>query len=189
MLTRVAMVVPYIDMEAESRIRAAFAEVRDAYETHRPALREAVLRVADGLILELGAGEGSTPPLHEVCLATGRPVVTLESDRAWFERFVRLRSENHAVVHVPSWEDHLANPVVRQLPYAIAFVDHTPTRRVADIEWLAQRARVLVVHDTESADYGYEKIFGLFRHSVTYRGHTPWTSVLSNFVDVSGWTF
>ncbi len=175
-------------MEIESRIRAAFAEVRNGYETHRPALRGTVLRIPDGLILELGAGEGSTPPLHEVCLATGRPVVTLESDRAWFERFDHLNSENHAVVHVPSWSE-LDGPILRSLPYAIAFVDHTPTRRVTDIEWLAHRARVLVVHDTESRDYGYEKIFGLFRHSVTYKGHVPWTSVFSNFVDVSGWTF
>ncbi len=176
-------------MEIESLIRAAFAEVRNGYETHRPVLREALLRVPHGLILELGAGEGSTPPLHEVCLATGRPVVTLESDRAWFERFESLNSENHAVVHVPSW-DALDSPIMRSLPYAIAFVDHTPTRRVTDIEWLAHRARVVVVHDTESKDYGYEKILdGVFRWSVTYKGHHPWTSVLSNFVDVSGWTF
>ena len=175
-------------MDTESRIRSAFADVRDAYETHRPALREAVLRIPDGLILELGAGAGSTPPLHEVCLATGRPVVTLESDRSWFERFVRLRSDNHAVLHVPSWTD-LDNAILRQLPYTIAFVDHTPTRRVTDIEWLAKQAKVVVVHDTESNDYGYDRMFGLFRHCVTYKGHTPWTSILSNFVDVSSWTF
>jgi len=176
-------------MEIESRIRKVFAEVRNSYETHKPVLQEAVLRIPHGLILELGAGEGSTPPLHEVCLATGRPVVTLESERPWFERFEALRSENHAIVHVPSWSA-LDAPVFRALPYAIAFVDHTPSRRVTDIEWLAKGAQVVVVHDTESGDYGYEKIFGdMFRWKVTYKGHTPWTSVLSNFVDVSGWAF
>lgn len=175
-------------METEPHIRAAFAEIRNGYETHRPVLREAVLRVPRGLILELGAGDGSTPPLHEVCLATGRPVITLESDQTWHERYAGLNSENHAVVHVPSW-DELDRPLFRALPYAIAFVDHTPTRRVTDIRWLAGRARVLVVHDTESRDYGYEGIFDLFRYSVTYKDHTPWTSVLSNFVDVSSWSF
>lgn len=175
-------------METEPQIRAAFAAIRNGYETHRPALREAVLRVPQGLILELGAGDGSTPPLHKVCLVTGRPVLTLEGDRTWHARFVGLNSENHAVVHVPSW-DELDRPLFRSLPYAIAFVDHTPTRRVADIKWLAGRARVLVVHDTESRDYGYEGIFDLFRYSVTYKDHSPWTSVLSNFIDVSSWTF
>lgn len=176
-------------MEIESRIRKAFAEVRSSYETHKHVLQEAVLRIPQGIILELGAGEGSTPPLHEVCLATGRPVITLESERTWFERFEPLRSENHAVMHVPSWEA-LDAPIFRALPFAIAFVDHTPSRRVTDIEWLSKCARIIVVHDTESGDYGYEKIFGdMFRWKVTYKGQTPWTSVLSNFVDVSGWTF
>jgi hypothetical protein len=182
------MVLLYSAVEIESRIYAAFAEVRSSYETHRPVLREAVLRVPRGLILELGAGDGSTPPLHEVCLATGRPVVTLESDRTWFERFEHLNSENHAVVHVPSWED-LDRALFRSLPFSIAFVDHTPTRRVVDVRWLADRAQILVVHDTESKDYGYETIFDLFRYSVTYKSRVPWTSVLSNFIDVSSWTF
>ncbi len=174
--------------DVEARVRAAFAGIRSGYETHRPALCEAVLRVPDGLVLELGAGTGSTPPLHEVALAMRRPVVTLESDRAWFDQFVNLRSENHAVVHVPSWTD-LDGPTIRSFPYTVAFVDHTPTRRVTDIRWLAKKARVVVVHDTESLDYGYEEIFGLFRWGTTYKGHTPWTSVFSNFIDVSGWTF
>lgn len=173
----------------ESRIRAAFTGVCSAFETHRPVLCEAVLRVREGIILELGAGDGSTPALHAVSLATGRPVITLEHDRAWIERFTHLRSVNHAVVHVPSWTD-LDSPVFQSLPYAIAFVDHAPhARRIVDIAWLAQRAQVVVVHDTESNEYGYEGIFDLFRHHTTFKGHVPWTSVLSNFIDVAGWSF
>ena len=159
------------------------------FETHRPVLCEAVLRVRDGLILELGAGDGSTPPLHEVSLATGRSVITLDHDPAWIERFAHLRSENHAIVQVASWTD-LDSPIFRSLPIAIAFVDHAPAeQRVVDLRWLAHSARVVVVHDTDSKDYGYEKIFDLFRHRTTFLGHVPWTSVLSNFVDVSTWSF
>jgi len=175
-------------MDVETRIRTAFAAVRSGYETHRPVLREAVLRIPNGLILELGAGEGSTPPLHEVCLATGRPVLTLESERPWFERFAHLASDNHAIQHVPSWTA-LDAPLFRGLPLAIAFVDHTPTRRVTDIEWLARRAKIVVVHDTESKDYGYERILGWFRYQKVHNKLTPWTTVFSNFVDVSSWTF
>jgi hypothetical protein len=173
----------------ESRIRAAFAGVGSTFETHRPVLCEVVLRVPNGLILELGAGDGSTPALHEVSLATGRSVITIEHDHAWIEHFAHLRSDNHAIVHVQSWTD-LDSSIVRSLPYAIAFVDHAPhARRVVDIAWLAQCARAVVVHDTESNEYGYDGIFDLFRHHTTFRGHTPWTSVMSNFIDVSGWSF
>jgi hypothetical protein len=178
-----------IGMDAKARIRAAFAGIWNSYQTHRPVLCEAVLRVPSGLILELGAGDGSTPALHEVSLATGRPVVTIDHDSAWLERFAQLRSDNHALVHAPSWTS-LDNPIIQALPYTIAFVDHAPhERRVIDIAWLAQRAKVIVVHDTESKEYGYDGIFGLFQYSTTFRNHVPWTSVLSNFVNVSDWTF
>ncbi len=175
-------------MSVEAKIREAFAGVRSAYETHRPVLCEAVLRVSSGIILELGAGEGSTPALHEVSLLTGRPVVTIDNDHAWTERFAHLRSDNHAVVHV-AWAD-LDNSLFQALPYAIALVDSEPPgRRVVDLRWLASRAKVVVVHDTENPNYGYDAALDLFRYKTTYQGHVPWTSVLSNFVDVSSWSF
>lgn len=175
-------------MSEKSHVRQALAGVDGPYQTHRPVLREAVLRVPDGIILELGAGDGSTPGLHEISKA-GRIVITVEHDSAWFERFAHLRSDTHHLVRVASWSE-LEVPVLRALTYGVAFVDHAPAeRRVVDIAWLAQCARAVVVHDTECAIYGYEKIYDLFRYKTTYKVHSPWTSVLSNFVDVSTWTF
>jgi predicted O-methyltransferase YrrM len=178
-------------VNTERIIRAAFAGVRNSYETHRPVLCEAVLRVPDGIVLELGAGEGSTLPLHEVSLATGRRIVTLESDREWFERFEHLRSNNHAIGYMRSWSE--LDPVRPlegdELPYAIAFVDHAPVeQRIVDIRQLAQLAQVVVAHDTNSEDY-FNQISGLFRYRTTYKRRLPWTTVFSNFIDVSGWTF
>ena len=180
-------------MKTERIIRAAFAGVRNAYETHRPVLCEAVLRVPYGPIVELGAGEGSTLPLHEVALATGRHVCTLESDRGWFERFEHLHAPSHTITHVPAWTemDQLTlQGADDQAPqYAIAFVDHAPVqRRIVDIRWLAHRAKIVVAHDTNSEDY-YAQICDLFRYRTTYKRHLPWTSVFSNFIDVSEWTF
>lgn len=178
-------------MNTERIIRAAFAGVHSPYETHRPVLCEAVLRVSDGLILELGAGEGSTLPLHEVSLATGRRIITLESDHEWFERFEHLRSHSHTIEHVRSWTeiDLVRLGESGELPYAIAFVDHAPVeRRVIDIAKLAKLAKLVVAHDTNSEDY-FDQISGLFRYRTTYKHRLPWTSVLSNFIDVSGWTF
>lgn len=171
----------------EARIRAAFAGVRNAYETHRPVLCEAVLRVP-GVILELGAGDGSTPALHEVALASERFVITLESDRGWFDRFAHFHSSRHAVVYVPNW-DILNGSLIQALRFGVAFVDHAADRRVPEILWLANRADVIVVHDTECDAYGYERLNGLFRWTITYQDQTPWTTVMSNFIDVSTWSF
>lgn len=177
-------------MSTSDRVRHAFQGVNGPYQTHRPVLCEALLRVPSGLILELGAGEGSTPALHEVSQATGRTVVTLESDASWIARFATLRSDNHHLVHLPSWIDLDGPHVLKGLTYAVAFVDHAPAgRRVADIAWLATCARVVVVHDTEDPIYGYAKILGLFKYAATYKKHTPWTSVFSNSIDVASWTF
>jgi precorrin-6B methylase 2 len=178
-------------MNTERVIRAAFAHVCGPYETHRPVLSEALLRIPDGPILELGAGEGSTLPLHEVTLVTGRSVITVESDRGWFERFEHLRSARHTIVHSPSWTefDFIRGALEQTQLFAIAFVDHAPVeQRIVDIGKLAQRATVVVAHDTNSRDY-FDRIRGLFRYCTTYKGYMPWTSVLSNFVDVSEWTF
>jgi predicted O-methyltransferase YrrM len=175
-------------LSVEARISQVFAGVRDVYATHRPVLLAAVLRIPDGPILELGAGDGSTVALHEVAQATGRLVITCESDRTWFERFAQLGVGSHAVVHVDSWE-LLDNVIFQAIPFGVAFIDHAPVeRRIIDAEWLAKRARVVVAHDTNSEDY-YKRIRGLFKHHATYARQLPWTSVLSNFVDVSGWTF
>lgn len=176
-------------MDEKSRVvRRALAGVQGPYQTHRPVLREAILRIPNGIILELGAGDGSTAALHEIA-ETGRTVITVENDASWFERFAHLRSENHHLVRVTSWTE-IEVPFLRALTYGVAFVDHAPAeRRVVDIAWLASCARVVVVHDTECPIYNYETIFDRFSHKTTYKVHSPWTSVFSNFVDVSKWTF
>jgi hypothetical protein len=170
-------------MGLEDNVRRLFAGARSGYETHRRALCEAVLRTR-GPIVELGAGDGSTPALHEVAVATGRCIWTFDHDAAWVSRFLPLRCEHHFVARVRCWDDC---PLETQF-WSVAFVDHAPAeRRVIDIRRLAYRAEVVVVHDTEAAEYGYDAIEGCFDHRWDYREHPQWTTVFSNYVDVSTW--
>jgi hypothetical protein len=170
-------------MAIEEHIRGLFAGVRSGYETHRGVLCEAVLRT-QGPILELGAGDGSTLALHGVALATGRRVWTFDQDPAWVARFMSLRSELHFIAHVRDWD---ACPLEAQF-WSVAFVDHAPAdRRVIDIRRLAYHAELVVVHDTESAEYGYEAIADCFAYRWDYREHPQWSTVFSNYVDVSAW--
>ena len=168
----------------EGRIKALFAGIASGYETHRPVLCEAVLRTR-GPILELGTGDGSTPALHSVAAECSRRVFSFDHDRDWLDRFIHLRGERHFIAHLLSWDDC---PIESQF-WAVALVDHKPAeRRVVDIARLAYRAELIVVHDTDSPEYGYEAILDSFAHRLEYREHQQWTTLLSNYVDVSGWT-
>jgi hypothetical protein len=54
--------------------------------THQPVLFETAMR-CDGPIVELGCGEGSTRLLHDVCAKRNLPLLTLETDANWMNRY------------------------------------------------------------------------------------------------------
>lgn len=164
-------------------IRPFFAGITSGYDTHRPVLCEAVVRT-EGPILELGVGEGSTPALHAVSVAGARRVFSFDHDAAWIDRFRTLRTEHHFLAHVASWDDC----PIESAFWSVVLVDHAPAvRRIVDLHRLAYRAAFVVVHDTEDPQYGYEQVMGKFAHRFDYRRHQQWTTVLSNYVDPTGW--
>jgi hypothetical protein len=168
----------------QDEIRALFSPIDSPYATHRQALCEAIVRTT-GLVLELGMGDSSTPSLHDLASLTGRSVYSFDHDLAWVERFRGFQSANHQIGIVASWDEC----PIETMFWSAALVDHAPAeRRIVDIQRLVNRAQVLVVHDTEDPSYGYDQIFGAFKYRVDFRDQHPWTTLLSNFVDVSRWT-
>lgn len=161
-----------------------FNDFAIASGTHRPVLCEAILRTT-GPILELGMGDNSTPPLHAVAETCGRRVCSYDHDATWAARYSELRSDNHQIEHVISWDDC----PIEATRWAVALVDHSPNeRRTVDIARLAAHAEVVVVHDTQDATFGYEPVFDTFKYRLDYREDAPWTTLLSNYVDVSRWS-
>ena len=153
----------------------------DAYATHVPVLAAAIAAAGPGPVLELGAGNFSTPVLHAMCAAMGRSLLTLENNPTWLERFVSFRSTTHRVEFVADWDQ--AVPADR---WAVVFVDHAPgERRIIDIEKLREMCEVMVVHDTEDVGYGYGPAFSKFTYRTDYKRMTPWTTMLSMTRDVS----
>ena len=171
------------DLE-EAELRAMFYDIASGYGTHRPALCEAIVRTT-GPILELGMGDSSTLALHDLAEATGRNVCSYDHDASWVARYTELRSAHHQIEQVGSWD---ACPI-ESTRWAVVLVDHAPAaRRIVDIERLAKHAEVIVVHDTEDPTYGYDSVFGAFAYRLDYRDERPWTTLLSNYVDVSRWS-
>jgi hypothetical protein len=167
----------------EHFIRRQFGTVTCDYDTHRPVLCEAVLRTS-GPILELGMGDGSTRALHAVAMACNRRTFSFDNDSSWFARFMDLRDTWHLLARLDTWDDC----PIESTFWSCALVDHAPAeRRTTEIKRLAYRAELVVVHDTEDPIYGYDAVFESFAHRHDYRKHRPWTTVLSNYVDLAQW--
>lgn len=167
------------------------------YGSHFPILAGLVAySVRTPRVLELGCGSYSTPLLHMLAKSMGGHVVSADSDAAWLSEYDDLREEWHELHHVPDWSSW---DRIDEDGWDVAFVDHAPgERRPADILRLKNRARFIVVHDTEDepgprhspcwrkaaksgANYGYSDAFDQFKHVWHWGRFRPDTTVLSNF--------
>lgn len=163
------------------------------YGSHVPILAACVARAArlrpSQPILELGAGDNSTPLLHYACKGAGIPLVTLETDAKWLSRFSEYGCAGHQISEVATWTPEIVsvkNWFAEADKWSVAFVDNSPgeTRHI-NIQALAAQASVLVVHDSETdyntgADYKYDRIMGLFKYVSEFRRFRPYTLILSN---------
>jgi hypothetical protein len=138
----------------------------------------------NGHVLELGCGDFSTPMLHELC--SNKFLTSLDTDAGWLNKMLYLFSPHHDIRYVPSWEN---------LPeygeyWDIVLVDQTPGEyRRTSVEALADRAHLIICHDTETIGniYGYQYCLDKFKYRVEYKQHPTFTTVVSNSIDVSHW--
>jgi hypothetical protein len=157
--------------------------------THIPLLVR-VFDKSEGDVLEVGTGYFSTLLLKWLCTMTGRTLYSYESKESWYKRAKTKSNNFHKVIFCPDWDK--ADFCDRH--WGLVFIDHGPnTRRVVEIERLANKADYIVIHDTQPnsknpdlpTDYHYEKIWPLFKYRFDYKKILPWTSVVSNFKDLS----
>lgn len=154
------------------------------YGSHAPVLSALLVRSPEGPVIEFGAGFGSTPMLHATCVSRGVRLYTADSERSWLETFEkRLAGPLHSFHHVPDW---LAWDGPDLEPFWwIAFVDNGPAEtRVANILRVANKAKYVVVHDTNMPGfYGYDAIEAHFKFRRVSKLLDPWTTIYSNFTD------
>lgn len=142
--------------------------------THFPVLAACVARTR-GPVLELGAGEYSTPLLHLLC--KDRLLVTVEHDPAWLEKFRDTERSLHKLILVRNYDEA---KVIEEIAWDVALVDHAPgTRRVTEILRLKDRTRFIVVHDTDEPGYHYEPVLAGFKYRYDYKRWIRWATVVS----------
>ncbi|CAF1113746.1 unnamed protein product [Adineta ricciae] len=148
--------------------------LESGYGSHKLALLAALLLTAKdgGPVVEMGCGYHSTLLLHQLAVdRQKRYVLSTDTDREWLLKFQNNMSSSlhqfRFINRVSEW-----NSVGNDRPrWSIAFIDHKPgERRVVDIIRLINMTDLIIVHDSETASYQYER--GLqyypYRYHYTY---------------------
>ena len=146
--------------------------------THLPLLRWAVENTS-GAVLELGAGNYSTPYLSSVA-KRGRSVMTVEYDYGW-----RMASEEKYASANHEFRYHMP----MQGLFDVVLVDQGPKRRRGSIEYLRPRVRYFVVHDTEPEEemrYELAPVLESFRYRFDDRlEDMPQTTIVSDTDEIA----
>lgn len=160
-----------------------FTKDSQGYGSHRPLLWEA-LEATKNLkrpVLELGAGESSTPYLRQYCKDNDLKFRSYDSDHAWAKKMgVYYNDGNWDKLNC--WDIH----------WGVVLLDLAPGeyRRVA---LMNLNAEVIVLHDSEpvgwnASDYRVRPLFSKFKYmidDIPKEKGAPWTTALSNTIDVT----
>jgi hypothetical protein len=168
--------------------KEAFIKGVANWDNHRRLLYPA-LQATTGEVVEMGCGDGSTAFLREYCRDAGRMLYSYENNYDWWRRMSDYNSPEHKVIHVTDWDVVALNHVHP----SVVLLDHAPgERRKFDVEKFANKASVLVLHDSEpAADHGYQmrQHIKLFKYWIDLKTEGAWASAASNFVDVTQFEF
>jgi predicted O-methyltransferase YrrM len=144
----------------------------DLYATHQRLLVKHMMQTT-GPVIELGAGNYSTPILHEIAGAQGRHLTTVDHNPDWLNRFKIFENDVHTLTLLASWDDFKPSGA-----YGFAFVDHADPPghpRWLQVQKLLPVAGLILIHDTEDDLYGYSKLMDLIDvidEDTTFRTHT-----------------
>jgi sensor histidine kinase YesM len=137
-----------------------------------------------GPILELGMGY-STMILHNLCELDKRKVYSYENDPKWYVENLIYRADYHHQILVTDWDEI----DIEDKYWSVVLIDHRPAkRRRVDALRVKDWADYVILHDSEpeiDRFYGYKRIYQHFKNIHHDTRQRPYTTVLSNFKDLS----
>lgn len=136
-------------------------------------------------VMELGCGDNSTPFLRKYCDDNGLELFSYDYNKEWADKF--------QVHHIKNWNrlPHNINAWIND--YSVVLVDESPGEHRKESIAILKGARILVVHDSEppgwnASDYRVRPLFSKFKYmidDIPKEKGAPWTTALSNTIDVS----
>jgi hypothetical protein len=140
-----------------------------------------------GPILELGSGIHSTPIFHWICAENKRKLLTYENDKEWYKYAKQYQSRYHTIRLVDNWDKLEFTPPTNSSQkrkkgrWSVVLIDHDIDRRFIDPVRLKDSADYIILHDTNTPAYNYDKVWDHFKFKYHWRYCKPHTSVVSNF--------
>lgn len=162
--------------------------------SHRALLWTALESTKDSPfpVVELGCGDNSTPFLRQYCSDAKRNFVSYESNHEWAQKM--------GSTWLTDWHPFLW---FYKKQYSVVLIDEAPGEHRKEAIQLFASYRVhfavhfeiLIVHDSEppgwnASDYQVRPLFSKFKYvkdDVPKEKGSPWTSALSNTIDVTKW--
>lgn len=171
--------------------KESFLQNPDAWSSHRPLLWEALEATKDSPhpVLEMGCGNGSTPYLRQYCQDNDRNLRSIDNNPDWALKFGAELISNQ-------WDSGLW---FYKQQYSVVLIDHAPGEKRHDALQLFSafpiHFEIIVIHDSEipgwnASDYKVRPLFKNFKYMIDDKPKekgAPWTTALSNTVDVSKW--
>jgi hypothetical protein len=140
------------------------------WASHLPALFSCLLATS-GAVLEVGAGDWSTPLLRKFCEVAGRAFITIEEDPAW------ARKCGSFYVPLGVMTDYLAGSARNDI--SVVFLDHNGHRRAADALLFVDSAEYIVIHDYPAPEIFDSLDLSRWKHHIVDKRARPWTLVLT----------
>lgn len=148
------------------------------WTTHMGVLTKVIL-MSEGDVLELGAGPASTPLLHWLCKDMNRNLISYENNIEFYSYAKQYRDRFHRIKFVKDW-----NEIDTKTHRGVVFVSHAPWERHSIEIIRFKDTAYIVIHGTSREEY-YVDVWRHFKHIYTWKENSPWTSVVSNFKDLS----
>ena len=120
----------------------------DPFATHQPVLLWAAENTS-GDMLELGCGDNSTQLLRSFLINSNRKLVSVESEKDWYEKYKNLEQENHKIILTENWNNTI-DMLAEKTDWGLVFIDQWPydARRYSFYK-LLDKCDYIVAHDSD----------------------------------------
>ena len=114
-----------------------------------------------------------------------RKLVSYDNDEEWVTKHQKFRGRHNEINYVRDW--YLA-PIEDNF-WSIALVDSHPESSRRELAMrLAENAHYIILHDSDPKcdfAYKYTDIYDFFNYRYDYTKKSPYTTVVSNLIDVT----
>jgi len=123
----------------------------DPFATHQIFLKHYIQQTS-GDIVEFGTGHGSTPLILDLIKNTDRRLISVESNKSWFDEMQEMypESNQHQYHFVTNWEEDIISLASKLNALSVCFIDSDPWQsRTLAMEHFKNKADYVIIHDVD----------------------------------------